>query len=413
MRGRSHAVHAIGYTPLRTLILAVLPVLIAVFVMIAGNGLINTLIPYRATVEGFSPTMVGVIGSAYFLGMLGGTWTAPAIVRRAGHIRAFAAYSAIVAVAVLAFPLAVSPVPWILLRGVVGFCFAGLYAVVEGWISAKAGASHRGRMLGIYNVANFSGSALGQQTLRLFDPKSFALFSAAAAFLMLALVPMAMTKADPPPLPAKGRLVIKDLWLLSPVSIVTSILLGLANGTFWSIVPAYVQRLQLGPDTVASFMTFAIIGSALTPYPVGRLSDRFDRRRVIAGMSMAVMLPEIGLAISAEPSLFWLYTLGFLVGGLVTVLYPLVTALSVDRLGPEKAVPVASTTLFIYCLGAIVGPTFVAWLMTSFGDRMLFIHNALVHSAITAYALWRIHREGPIPHGNKRPVEAADERLVG
>ena len=108
---------------MRKLILAVLPVLIAVFVMIAGNGLLNTLIPYRATVEGFSPTMVGVIGSAYFLGMLGGTWTAPAIVRRAGHIRAFAAYSAIVAVAVLAFPLAVSPFPWIILRGIVGFCF--------------------------------------------------------------------------------------------------------------------------------------------------------------------------------------------------------------------------------------------------------------------------------------------------
>ncbi len=402
-----------GCTPLRKLILAVLPVLIAVFVMIAGNGLLNTLIPYRATVEGFSPTMVGVIGSAYFLGMLGGTWTAPSIVRRAGHTRAFAAYSAIVAVAVLAFPLAVSPFPWIGLRAIVGFCFAGLYAVVEGWISAKAGASHRGRLLGIYNVANFSGSALGQQTLRAFEPKSFALFSAAAAFLMLALVPMAMTKADPPPLPAKGRLVISELWFFSPVSIVTALLLGLANGTFWSIVPAYVQRLHLGPDTVASFMTFAIIGSALTPYPVGRLSDRFDRRMVIAGMSIAVMLPEIGLALTAKPSLFWLYTLGFLVGGLITVLYPLMTALSVDRLGPEKAVAVASTTLFIYCLGAIVGPTLVAWLMTTYGDRALFIHNALVHIGITAFALWRIYREGPIPHGNKRSVDAGDERPVG
>jgi len=398
---------------LRKLILAVLPVLIAVFVMIAGNGLLNTLIPYRATVEGFSPTTVGLIGSAYFLGMLGGTWTAPSIVRRAGHIRAFAAYSAIVSVAVLMFPLMFSPLAWMILRGIVGFCFAGLYAVVEGWISAKAGASHRGRMLGIYNFANFSGSALGQQALRLFEPKSFALFSAAATFLMLALVPMAMTKAEPPPLPPKGRLVIGELWHFSPVSIVTAILLGLANGTFWSIVPAYVQRLHLGPDTVASFMTFAIIGSAISPYPVGRLSDRFDRRMVIAGMSIAVMLPEIAMALTARPSLFWLYTLGFLVGGLITVLYPLMTALSVDRLGPEKAVAVASTTLFIYCLGAIVGPTLVAWLMTTYGDRALFVHNALVHIAITAFAIWRIYREGPIPHGNKRSVDTGDERPVG
>jgi MFS family permease len=108
-----------------------------------------------------------------------------------------------------------------------------------------------------------------------------------------------------------------------------------------------------------------------------------------------------------------LYTLGFLVGGLITVLYPLMTALSVDRLGPEKAVPVASTTLFIYCIGAIVGPTFVAWLMTALGDRMLFVHNALVHFTIIAYALWRITREGPIPHGNKSQVDTGEERLVG
>jgi len=398
---------------LRKLILAVLPVLITVFIMIAGNGLLNTLVPFRATVEGFSPAMVGVIGSFYFIGMLGGTWTAPSIVRRAGHTRAFAAYGAVVSVAVLAFPIAVSPVPWMILRGIVGFCFAGLYAVVESWISAKAGATHRGRMLAIYNISNFAGSALGQQTLRLFEPKSYALFSAAASFMMLALVPMAMTKAEPPPLPPKGRLVIRELWYESPISLVTAILLGLANGTFWSIVPAYVQRLHLEPDTVASFMTFAIIGSALSPYPVGRLSDRFDRRLVIAGMSLAVMLPEIAMALINKPQPFLLYTLGFLVGGLITVLYPLMTALSVDRLGPEKAVPVASTTLFVYCLGAIVGPTLVAWLMTAYGDRMLFVHNALVHFTITAYAAWRIYREGPIPHGNKRSVDTGDERPVG
>jgi MFS family permease len=395
----------------RKLIFAVLPVLIAVFVMIAGNGLLNTLIPYRATVEGFSPAVVGLIGSSYFVGMLAGTWTAPAIVRRAGHIRAFAAYSAIVSVAVLAFPMAVAPFPWIILRAIVGFCFAGLYAVVEGWISAKAGPSHRGRMLGIYNVANFSGSAFGQQSLRVFEAKSFGLFSAAAAFLMLALIPMAMTKAEPPPLPAKGRLVIRDLWRKSSISLVTALLLGLVNGTFWSIVPAYVQRLHLGPDTVASFMTFAIIGSALSPYPAGRLSDRFDRRMVIAAMSVAVMLPEIAMALMPKPSLFWLYLLGFLVGGLITVLYPLMTALSVDRLGSEKAVPVASTTLFIYCIGAIVGPTLVAWLMTTYGDRALFVHNALVHLAVTAFAGWRIYREGPEGNLSKMTIEPPESPI--
>ena len=399
------------YSPVSKLIFAVLPVLIAVFIMIAGNGLINTLIPYRATVEGFSPAMVGVIGSAYFIGMLAGTWTAPSIVRRVGHIRAFAAYSAIVSVAVLAFPLAVSPFPWVLLRALVGFCFAGLYAVVEGWISAKAGSSHRGRMLGIYNIANFTGSMAGQQTLRLFEPKSFALFSAAASFLTLALVPMAMTRAEPPPIPGKGRLVIRELLKASLISVATSVLLGLANGTFWSIIPAYVQRLNLGPGTVASFMTWAILGSALIPWPVGRLSDKFDRRLVIGGLSFAIMVVEIALWLIAKPSPALLYTLGFFAGAFITSIYPVVVSLSVDRLGPDKAVPVSSTTLFLYCTGAIIGPAFVATLMTNYGDRIMFAHNTLMHLAMIGFVAWGIWREGPAENHVKMTIDPPDAPL--
>lgn len=395
----------------RKLIFAVLPVLIAVFIMIMGNGLLNTLIPYRATVEGFSPTTVGMIGSAYFIGMLAGTWTAAPIVRRVGHIRAFAAYSAVVSVAVLAFPLAISPLPWVLLRALVGFCFAGLYAVVEGWISAKAGASHRGRMLGIYNIANFTGSMAGQQTLRLFEAKSFALFSAAASFLTLALVPMAMTRAEPPPIPAKGKLVIRELFRASLISFATAILLGLANGTFWSIIPAYVQRLNLGPGTVASFMTAAILGSALIPWPIGRLSDKFDRRLVIGGLSAAIMITEIALWYFAKPSPALLYTLGFFAGAFITAIYPVAVSLSVDRLGPDKAVPVSSTTLFLYCIGAIIGPAFVASLMTHYGDRILFAHNAVIHLMMIGFVAWGVWREGPAENHVKMTVEPPEAPL--
>jgi MFS family permease len=393
----------------RNLILSVLPVLIAVFLMIAGNGLLNTLIPYRATVEGFGPTVVGFIGSAYFIGMLIGTWTAPGVVRRVGHIRTFAAYSAITAVTVLILPLVVSPSAWMLCRALIGFGFAGLYAVVEGWVSAKAGTRHRGRMMGIYNLANFSGSAAGQQVLRIFEAKSYALFSAAAAFLMFALVPMAMTKAEPPPIPARGRLVFGELLRRSPTSLVTAILLGLANGAFWSLIPAYVERLHLGPGTVASFMTATIIGSAISPYPVGRLADRFDRRAMIAALSGATMTVEILLYLAQKPPIGLFYALGFLVGALITVIYPVMTALSVDRLGVEKAVPVSSTSLFLYCIGAIIGPSFVAWLMTLSSDRSMFVFNAIIHALLVAFVVWRIYREGPegkMPKMTIEPPEA-------
>jgi MFS family permease len=393
----------------RNLILAVLPVLVAVFLMIAGNGLLNTLIPYRATVEGFGPTVVGLIGSSYFIGMLIGTWTAPGVVRRVGHIRTFAAYSAITAVTVLILPITVTPIAWMLCRALIGFGFAGLYAVVEGWVSAKAGTRHRGRMMGIYNLANFSGSAIGQQALRAFEAKSYALFSAAAAFLMLALVPMAMTKAEPPPIPARGRLLFGELLRRSPTSLVTAILLGLANGAFWSLIPAYVERLHLGAGTVASFMTATIIGSAISPYPVGRLADKFDRRAMIAALSGATMTIEILLYLAQKPPIGLFYALGFLAGALITVIYPVMTALSVDRLGVEKAVPVSSTSLFLYCIGAIIGPSFVAWLMTLYSDRSLFVFNAAIHALLVAFVVWRIYTEGPegkMPKMTIEPPEA-------
>ena len=365
--------------------------------MIAGNGLMNTLVPLRATLEGFVASDIGLIGSSYFLGMLAGSWMTPMIVRHAGHVRAFAAYAAVVAVAALAFPMFVSPIPWMLARGLVGFCFAGLYAIVESWISVKAGPTHRGRMLGLYNIANFSGSAAGQQTLRLIDAKDAGAFSAAASFLMLSLIPMAVTKAEPPPLPPKGQLRIVELYRTSIISIVTIILLGFANGSFWSIVPAYVEHLQLGAGTVASFMTAVIIGSALSPYPVGRLSDRFDRRIVIAVASGLAMIAEIAMTLSHSTVPFILYALGFSIGATIPVLYPLVSALSVDRLGAEKAVSVSATLLFLYCLGAIVGPVLAANMMTAFGDGMLFAQNAIAHAIITGFIIWRLRSESRTP----------------
>ncbi len=142
---------------------ALLPVLAALFILIAGNGIVSTLTPLRGTLDGFSQTDIGMVGSCYFAGMLAGTFLAPGIVRRAGHVRAFAAYAAVAAVATLAMPIAVSPWAWGPLRAVFGFCFAGLYAIMESWITTKADASNRGRMLAIYNVVHFTGSATGSR----------------------------------------------------------------------------------------------------------------------------------------------------------------------------------------------------------------------------------------------------------
>lgn len=371
-------------------LLTLAPVLVAVFLMISGNGLLNTLVPLKAAMIGFSQQDIGFVGSAYFLGMFAGTWMTPAIVRRAGHTRAFAAYAAIVAVATLGFPIATHLIAWCLLRAAIGFCFAGLYTIVESWISSKADSGNRGRLLAFYNVVNFMGSAFGQQWLRIADPKSFQLFSATAAFVMLSLLPMAMTRAEPPPLPPKGRLVLGAMLRAAPIGIVGITLVGLANGTFWSLAPAYIEKMGLGPTTVASFMTAVIVASALSPYPIGKLSDRVDRRYVIAAASALAMVAEILLALMGQASPWALYVAGFFLGTMQPVIYPLITAHVFDRMGTEKGVAISSTLLFLYCAGAVVGPLFASSLMEHFGQAMLFVHNAGAHLLILAFVVWRI-----------------------
>lgn len=389
-------------------ILAVLPLLAAVFILIAGNGIISTLVPLRATLEGFSQADIGFIGSFYFGGMLAGTWMAPSIVRRAGHIRAFAAYAALAAVATLVLAAAVHPLVWAAMRGVIGFSFAGLYGVIEGWISSKSDSSNRGRMLAVYNIVHFTGSATGQQALRFADPRSFALFSAAASFLMLSLLPMSLTRAEPPPLPPKGRLEIAGVFRATPIGAVGIVLVGWANGAFWSLVPAYVERLSLGAGTVATFMTFVIAGSAIAPYPLGRLSDVSDRRWIVAGVGLATGLLEALIVASGHPPTWMLYAFGLGLGLTIPVIYPIVVAHTVDRMGSEMAVAISSTLLFLYCTGAIIGPMTASALIVRFGDVMLFVHNAIAHGCLVAFVVWRIVRRGPASRV-PLPEDAASE----
>ncbi len=376
--------------------LAIAPVLVALFIQIAGNGLISTLVPLRAAIEGFSRPEIGLIGSTYFIGMLGGCWTIPPLIARIGYIRAFSACAALVTVSVLGFAMVVDAYVWSALRAIMGFAIAGLYNTMESWVNAKAQNNNRGRAMAVYNIVHFSGSATGQQILRLFDPKSFALFSLGAAFFALSLVPMAMTRAEPPAPPAKGKVDVGGLYRIAPMGVIGIVLVGLANGTFWTLSPAVIERMNIGSSAVANFMTAVIIGSAISPYPIGRLSDAVDRRYVIAGVSIAAALIEALLYGFKAPSLELLYTLGFGVGITIPILYALIAAHANDRAGPEMVVVVSSTLLLLYCVGGIVGPILASWLMERTGDLAMFLLNGIFHIGLAAFVIWRIRqRDAP------------------
>jgi MFS family permease len=373
--------------------LSILPsiaaLLFSVLLLIGGNSLIGIVTPLRARIEGFPELTVGLLGSVYFAGMLAGTLAAPAIIRRGGHIRAYTAFVALAVVSVILMPVLLAPWAWLACRALIGLVFAGLYAVIEAWINAKATNSNRGALYALYQIANFAASASGQLALKPLGPDGFSSFAVAGALLALAIVPMAMTSVDPPAQPRSVR--PRLIWLarLAPLSCCAVFAAGAANGALFALGPVFAVEIGMTASSVPLFTSSVVLGSALGVLPIALVSDRVDRRLVIAAVMIAGAACEVALSRAAAPGAS-LIVLGFLVGLTTYSLYTLAVSLANDRGAPHDLVFISVGLLFIYCVAAIASPAVASVLMKDFGPQMLFVQNAYVHLAIAALALWRL-----------------------
>jgi len=272
---------------MRSLLLPVAALLLGVSFLILGNGLLGLLIPVRAQGSGFATFSIGVMATAYFAGFALGCIRVPHLLMRVGHIRTFASLSALAACAALIHAMVVDPFSWTILRAITGFCLAGLYTTIESWLNAKAGNVHRGQIFSIYMVINYGAITLGQLMLAALPPQTFVPFAIVAICLSLALVPVSLTSSSAPTEMITARLRLRYLYGISPLGVVGCLTVGLVNGAFWSLAPVFAQQ-QLGSVAdVAYFMSAAVVGGALAQLPLGRWSDRTDRRRVIVATATA------------------------------------------------------------------------------------------------------------------------------
>jgi len=250
--------------------------------LLLGSGLVNTVIPLRGSLEGFSANTLGLIGSTYFLGFFLGTFIAPRLIRRMGHIRAFAFFGATVASCILLHTLIVDAGVWMGLRVLTGVGLVGFYAVIESWLNDQTAAERRGQVFAIYMVVNLAALAGAQQLLRLDTPAAFTLFAVAAIFVCLSLLPVTMTRLPQPQIGARPRLDLGLIWRAAPAAFVGALSSGLSMGAFWSLTPLYAEGIGLDAAGVGLLMSTAIIGGALLQWPMGRFSDAGDRRLALA-----------------------------------------------------------------------------------------------------------------------------------
>lgn len=375
--------------------------LLSAAVLLMGNGLQGTLIPIRAQLEDYSTFEIGVLGSGYFLGFALGCWLGPRTVCRVGHIRAFTAMAALASTVALAHALIISPLVWVPLRGITGFCFAVLYIVIESWLNERATNANRGRILSLYTIINLTVITLGQMMVTLHDPATFPLFSVASILVSLAGVPLALTAAPAPAAVPVARLRLRHLYRISPVGFVGCLAVGLGNGSFWSLAPVYTQGAGMTVTGTALFMSVAVIGGAVGQWPLGRLSDRMDRRRVIVGICVLSCALATALALAGGLDRAGLLALIFAFGFTALPLYSLSVAHTNDFVAPGEFVEASSGLLMTYAAGAVAGPMLASGLMEAAGHGFLFAFIALVYIAMILFALYRMRRRGSVSAAEK------------
>ncbi|HEY1035761.1 MAG TPA: MFS transporter [Pseudoxanthomonas sp.] len=360
--------------------------LASVALLLGGNGLLGTLLAVRSQTEGWGEQTTGLVMSGYFIGFFLGTFTAPPLIRRVGHIRAFAFHAALAAAAVLVFPLWANPLAWMALRVVTGMALVGLCTVIESWLNAQSAPEHRSRVFGVYMVVSLLALAAGQLLLDLQPPRSPVLFSVVAILFALAILPVSITRLSPPPVATAPRAHILQICRTAPSAAAGALLAGMALGAFWGMGAVYAGSLGLDRAGIGTFMAVTILGGAALQLPIGRLSDRGDRRSMLAGVS-ALGAVVAACALQLDPGARGgVLAVFFLFGGLAFALYPLAVAHLLDRLPAEQLLAGCSALLLLNGIGAAIGPAAAGWVMERWGAAALPVFFAVTLALLALVA---------------------------
>ncbi len=368
------------------------PLLLAAGILLGGNGLFSTLIAVRGAQEGMTPAQIGWMGTAYFFGFLIGCMMVPALLRSVGHVRVFAAFASLAATATLLMILAIDPYFWMAERLVIGICFSGLFTTIESWLNSAVTNKQRGQVTGVYRVVDIAVVAGAQYLMPVFGTDGFTLFAIMALMITFSLIPVALGDRSNPKPPAYVEFNLKAIWAISPIACAGCVAIGMTNSAFRFVGPLYAQEIGLSLANVATFISLGVIGGALLQYPLGMLSDRYDRRWVLVTATIAAVLSGMFLTLFAENNLLLVYIGIFLFGAFSLPLYSLSAAHANDRASDDQYVLLAAGLMFFYGLGAMVGPPASSLMLSLYGPSALFWFTSITHGALALATLWRMRR---------------------
>jgi len=367
--------------------------------LMAGTSLLGILLPLAMSRNGISTETIGLVMAAYYAGLMLGARYGMAVITTIGHIRAFAGFAAVVCAVVLTHPLWVDPIVWALLRLICGFCLAGLFAVMESWLNDSTTNATRGRVLSVYLMVTYVSSTGGQLMVNAWDVWQFIPYMIAAIIICLSLVPVVLTREAAPDISAVEPLKLRELFRISPLSVVGTFCSGLLMGGFYGMGAVYGKLVQFDVLGISLFLSALVVGGFLLQFPIGKLSDIFDRRTVMAAvMAVACGLSVAGVFLPSLTGNFWAFVvLAALVGGPFSVVYPLALGQAFDYLPKERYVAASGGLLLSYAVGATVGPIVVSFVMGHLGPSAFFGYFAAVCFLLFAFVLYRMRVRTPLP----------------
>lgn len=372
--------------------------LLGMMLLMVGNGIQGTLLGIRGAIEGFGTFEMSLVMSAYFVGFLGGSRFAPDLIRRVGHVRVFAALGSLVSAILILFPSVTEPWAWITLRVLVGFCFSGIYVTAESWLNNASSNQNRGKALSLYMVVQMLGVITAQGLLTLGDPSGFILFIVPSVLVSLAFAPILLSIAPTPAFATAKPMAMGTLFRMAPLSCVAAFLLGGVYSALFGMASVYGGEAGLTVAQISAFVAAIYVGGLVFQFPVGAISDRMDRRKLILIMAALGLGGALIGVVSDSFSL--LLVAAVLIGGTANPLYGLVIAYANDYLEPDDMAAASGRLVFLNGVGAIGGPVVTGWLMGVFGPPGFFVFLAGLSTLLLVYGLYR---------ATQRPAPAASD----
>lgn len=378
--------------------------LLGTLFLFLGNGLHGLLLPVRGAAEGYSNEVLGLLGTTWAAGFVLGCFVAPKLVMRVGHVRAFSTFVSLISVNALLTGIVVDANWWVALRVITGFCTAGTSMIIESWLNERATNESRGMIFSFYISITLIGVVGGQMLVGVFDPATTILFMICGIVYGFAVLPTLMsTAATPQPL----RSIKLDLPLLyrnSPVSFIGILMIGIANGAYGTLGAVFGARTGLDASTIALLLSVTIFLGAVMQFPAGKLSDRIDRRYVLAALSALAAFAALGLVFLTPSDPLWIFIFVGIYGAAANALYPIAVAHANDFAKPDEFVKVSGGLLLLFGIGTIIGPTLGGPVMTAAGPYALFAVTAVSHLLISAYAIYRSRTRAAIPAADRENV---------